>query len=50
MGRRIAKVDQDPISHVLRQMAIIALDHRLTGLSVNTDDVTIFFEVELLRQ
>jgi hypothetical protein len=42
----IAKVDQQPISEVLRNMAVKALDHRGAGILVGAHQRTVVLRVE----
>jgi len=50
MGLRIAKVDQEPVSEVLGNMAVKASDHLSTGLLIGAHHVSEVFGVELTGQ
>jgi hypothetical protein len=50
MGDRPAKVDQQPITEILRHMAFILLDDLSSGGLIGAHHLTQVFRVELLRQ
>src|SRR5215471_1122634 len=50
MGLGIAKVDQQAIPEILRDMALKALDHLGAGGLISADDLAQIFRVELPRQ
>jgi hypothetical protein len=49
MGRGIAKIDQQPITEILGDMACVVLDDLGRGLLVGADDCAQVFRVELAR-
>jgi hypothetical protein len=50
MGLRIAKIDQESIPKILRNVAVKALDALGTGCLVGTHHLAIVFGVELTGQ
>jgi hypothetical protein len=50
MGSRIAEVHEQPITQILREVAVMALNDLGTGLLILAHELTQVFGVELGRQ
>jgi hypothetical protein len=50
VGTGIAKVDEQPIPEILRDMSLIARNDLSTGLLVGAHDLTKLFRIELFGQ
>jgi hypothetical protein len=50
MGRRIAEVHEEPITEVLSDMAVKALDYLRTGLLIRPNYLAEFFGIQLSRE